>query len=240
MNDISHPSAVALESFAAGDATEAVARHVDACADCKQYVAALEDEARRFGDAPAPAFLAELEVYQGARDEAKVSSLAIRRASRRLSPWVFAAVPLFAAAAAAVFVVRPDGAPLELPNEPTATGVRLKGPPAIAVVRERAGAQERFSGSVSVAPHDGLRLEVTVDREGTYEAGLLGEDGTWIVLLAPTVLSPGAHLSEKAARFDDRPGPGWLLAGSPSDVARARATRDFSGLAMVPVEVKRQ
>jgi len=258
MSDPEHPSALALESLAAGDLAPDALAHAETCAACMDYVTKLRAEAAAFAEAAPPPFLAGLEgaltpapargaeesEARPAREDApKVASLGEAR-RRRARAFVYGALPL-AIAAAAFFVLRPAPAPGPgdlgaLSPPPGESTMRLKGPPVLAVVRERGEQQERFTGRVAVAPNDRLRLELTVDRAGTYEAGLLGEDGAWIVLLTPTELAPGAHFSEKAAHFDANPSPGWLLAGAPEDVARARATKSFSGLAMVPVEVTRQ
>ncbi len=289
MSEPEHPSALALDSLAAGDPVPEARAHVDTCAACTEYVETLRAEAAAFANAPAPAFLANLESLaveiepnakteetspEAPRPEApraeetsapysdeirveeirveprgpandvgaeasRVSSIADARAKRaRVFNFVYAVIPL-ALVAAAFFVLRPSGTPGPdgFPTASTEATMRLKGPPVLAVVRERQGNQERFTSAIAVAPDDRLRLELTVDREGMYEAGLLGEDGSWLMLLSPTMLTPGAHFSEKAAHLDDTPTPGWLLAGPPEDVARARATRDFSGLAILAVKV---
>lgn len=62
-------------------------------------------------------------------------------------------------------------------------------------------------------------------------AGLLGKDGSWLVLLTPALLEAGTHFSERSARFDDAPTEGWILAGEPQTVEGARATHDFSQVA---------
>ena len=322
MSEHEHPSALALDSLAAGDPVPEARAHVDTCAACTEYVETLRAEAAAFANAPAPTFLANLESLavdeieptatakktspEAPRPEApraedtsapysdethapraketsaphtdethapraeetsapysdeirveeirveprgpandvgadasRVSSIADARAKRaRVFNFVYAVIPL-ALVAAAFFVLRPSGTPGPdgFPTASTEATMRLKGPPVLAVVRERQGNQERFTSAIAVAPDDRLRLELTVDREGMYEAGLLGEDGSWLMLLSPTMLTPGAHFSEKAAHMDDTPTPGWLLAGPPEDVARARATRDFSGLAVLAVKV---
>jgi hypothetical protein len=265
MSEHEHPSAVALDSLAAGDPVPEARAHVETCARCTEYVETVRAEAATFANAASPAFLANLGALAdapaeesrgeetgpaGARAEgtpaanagvegARVMSLADARAKReRVLGFAYAALPL-ALVAAALFVLRatstpsPDG----FPTAPTESTMRLKGPPVLAVVRDRHGAQERFTSTIAVAPDDRLRLELTVDREGMYEAGLLGEDGSWLLLLSPAMLTPGAHFSEKAAHLDDKPTQGWLVAGPPEDVARARATRDFTGLAILAVKV---
>ncbi len=160
--------------------------------------------------------------------------------SRALVRTSWAFIPL-AIAALAMFALRPTPPPGSEPAPlfptPTDPAIRFKGGPALAVVRERSGQQERLTGSVMVLPHDRLRVELAVDTEGTYEAGLLGHDGSWVVLLAPTMLRPGAHFSERAAHFDASPEPSWILAGAPDDVALARKSHDFSKVAALPVGV---
>jgi hypothetical protein len=120
--------------------------------------------------------------------------------------------------------------PLEGP--PIAHGVeaRFKGGYVVAVVRERDGHQDRLSGPLVVRANDRLRVEVDVDRDTPIVAGLLGRDGAWTPLLTPAWLSPGAHFSERAARFDEAPVDAVLLVGSPDDVAHARQTRDFASV----------
>jgi hypothetical protein len=49
------------------------------------------------------------------------------------------------------------------------------------------------------------------------------------------LLDAGTHFSEQAARFDDEPTDGWVLAGAPEDVERARRTREFLGVAVLPI-----
>jgi hypothetical protein len=290
MSEPAHPSALALDSLAAGDPVPEAQAHVEMCATCTEYVETVRAEAAAFANAaPTHAFLANLEALAAApvedspegpdaettraegatastekasaRTDAiqveeirveprgpsndvdaeapRVSRITEARTKRaRVFNLVYAAVPL-ALVAAALFVLRPTGTPGAdgFPTAPTETTLRLKGPPVLAVVRERQGNQERFTSAIAVAPDDRLRLELTVDREGMYEAGLLGEDGSWLMLLSPSMLTPGAHFSEKAAHLDDRPTPGWMLAGPPEDVARARATREFTGLAILAVKV---
>lgn len=266
MSEPEHPSALALDSLAAGDPVPEAKAHVETCARCTEYVETVRAEAAAFASAAPPAFLANLEAFatspaeelpgqetgptaaravgtpaeeRPAAEGARVTRLADARAKReRVLSFAYAALPL-ALVAAALFILRPTSTPSPdgFPTTPTESTMRLKGPPVLAVVRHRHGAQERFTSTIAVAPDDRLRLELTVDREGMYEAGLLGEDGSWLVLLSPTMLTPGAHFSEKAAHLDDKPTPGWLVAGPPEDVARARRTREFTGLAILAVKV---
>jgi hypothetical protein len=43
-------------------------------------------------------------------------------------------------------------------------------------------------------------------------------------------MSVGTHYSDLAARFDDAPTDAVLLAGSPAEIERARATRNFEAV----------
>ena len=206
MSEPEHPSALALDSLAAGDPVPEAKAHVETCARCTEYVETVRAEAAAFANAAPPAFLANLEAVAtseesrreetgGARaeetpanagaEDARVTRLADARAKReRVLSFAYAALPL-ALVAAALFVLRPTSTPSPdgFPTTPTESTMRLKGPPVLAVVRDRHGAQERFTSTIAVAPDDRLRLELTVDREGMYEAGLLGEDGSWLMLL---------------------------------------------------------
>jgi hypothetical protein len=113
---------------------------------------------------------------------------------------------------------------------------RFKGLGQLAVVRERDGEQERFTGNVLTRPLDRLRVEVGVASPAMLTALLLEEDGSFVVLLHPRRLETGTHLSEQAARLDERPTSGWILAGTPEEVERARQTRDFRNVSMLRVE----
>ena len=126
-------------------------------------------------------------------------------------------------------------APNPAPEVPSATS-RFKGGIGLAVVRERSGAQERVAGAVRVRPGDRLRIEVSLDQEQPIVAGILDADGTWAPLLVPTTLEAGTHFSDQAARFDASFTEGWVIAGPPDDVARARTTRDLHGVTVVPVQ----
>lgn len=246
-----HPSAFALESTAAGHPSPETTRHLAECEACRAHVESLEKEARAFAGEPLPDFLREPKI-----EDAPRAPTSEKRATRsaepftetrpkkstlsRVLPFAATVLPLAAAALAVFALQRP--VPNEEPQlEPTVTSpaVRFKGGPTLAVIREHEGTQDRFTSKVFVGPNDALRVELGVDAEGTYEAGLLGADGSWVVLLAPTMLRPGAHYSERAARFDAHPEAGVLVAGPEAEVEAARKTRDFSRVTVLPVEVSR-
>jgi hypothetical protein len=244
-----HPSAFALESTAAGHPSPETTRHLAECEACRTHVETLEKEALAFAGEPLPDFLREPKIAEAPRPpttETRTAPSAKPRAETRptksrlvrVLPFAATVLPLAAAALAVFSLQRP--VPHEDPLlEPTTTSpaVRFKGGPTLAVIREHEGTQDRFTSKVFVGPNDALRVELGVDAEGTYEAGLLGADGSWVVLLAPTMLRPGAHYSERAARFDAHPEAGVFVAGPEADVEAARKTRDFSRVTVLPVEV---
>ena len=63
----------------------------------------------------------------------------------------------------------------------------------------------------------------------------LASDGSWVTLLAPTLLGPGTHFSDHAASVDDHPTEGVILAGEPEAVEKARATHVFSEVAVLSI-----
>ncbi len=218
-----HPASYKLEGHAAGDHDPEVARHLAECEPCNRYVErsiafALADES------PFPL---------GGAMESRAGGARPGRAGGRVLRIAFALAPLAAAAAIALFVRHPS-------PEPGATGpevyaARFKGGIQLAVVRERAGHQERMAASVPIRASDRLRVEIAVDRERPVTVGVLANDGSWVMLLAPTLLGPGTHLSDRAASVDEHPTDGVILAGEPEAVEKARATRLFSEVAVVPI-----
>jgi hypothetical protein len=222
-----HPAPARLDALAAGDEDASARDHVASCAACTQYVAALERQGQAFAHRPDA---------EGPLRRA----LANRTRGRRL---VVLAAPLVAAAAVVVVVlgrVRPittdpqhatSLAPQPVPpGEAPPHDMRFKGALSVVAIRDRGGHQERLAGPFAVRAGDAVRVEVSVDHEGPLTAGLLTDDGAWVVLLAPAVLATGTHDSERSARFDATPTHATLVVGDPGVVQRARQTRDFSGL----------
>jgi hypothetical protein len=243
--DAQHPAPARLDALAAGDEDAAARDHVASCAACTQYVAALERQAQAFAqrpDAQGPLRRALARAETDARGHGKPDARipASRTRGRRLA---VLAAPLVAAAAVLVLVlgrVHPITmdpqqttalAPQPLPpGEAPPRDMRFKGALSVVAIRDRGGHQERLAGPFAVRAGDAVRVEVSVDHEGPLTAGLLTDDGAWVVLLAPTVLAAGTHDSEKSARFDATPTHATLVVGDPGVVQRARQTRDFSGL----------
>jgi hypothetical protein len=250
-----HPPLFRLDAVAAGDDDERLAAHLEACESCAAYVTRAAEMAARFRAGQgedAERFIASLETLSAAGGAADASSSADRGgpletagAPRRASVFVmmpraaWIAAPLLAAAAL-LLIVRGTH---EVPHapEPSVSGepsFRFKGKLQLAVVRDRQGDQSRVATEVTVRPGDRLRVEVGVNDTRPIEVGFLGEDGTWVLLLAPAVIEAGTHFSERAARFDDTPTAGWIVAGHPEDVARARVSRTFDAVSAIPVIVE--
>jgi hypothetical protein len=228
MNLDEHPPAFRLDSHVAGDLDPKVAAHVAVCAACAAYVAATTEGAAAFAG--------------GEGKKAAEFVLALPKTPPRRLPVTMARVTWIVApllvAAALVFLVHTDktGSPLApVSAEPP---IRFKGTMQIAVVRDRRGDQARLTTDVRVGPNDRLRVEVSLDDARPIEVGFLGTDGSWLLLFAPALVEAGTHFSERAARFDDTPTEGWILAGHPDDVERARATRAFDQVNVIPIALE--
>ena len=229
-----HPASYLLEELAAGGRDEATALHVEQCGACRSYVERLRRGATDFAETSLPPL-------QFADAVAKRSTKSDRRAWYGLA----AGACLAAAAAGAFLLVRPpvpSNGPVAMATSPETaepTGVRFKGRPQIVVIREREGSQERLGADVGLRAWDRLRVEISVDDAATFEVGVLSEDGAWVTLLPPTMLTPGTHLTPQSVRFDDAPTAGWVLAGAPDAVDVARRTRSFEAVTVLPLHVER-
>jgi hypothetical protein len=221
-----HPSNYKLEGHAAGDHDPEVAQHLVACEPCRTYV----ERSVKAGEAdpvPLPAFLT-------ANGAASRPDRPVRGRVVRLALGI---APLAAAAAFALFMHHPAIDP-GAKETPGAYATQFKGGLQLAVIRDREGDQERFAARVPVRAHDRLRVEVAIDRERPVTVGLLAEDGSWLTLLAPALLGPGAHFSERAASVDEHPTNGVILAGEPAAIERARATRIFDDVTAMTVSAE--
>ncbi len=214
MND--HPASRRLEELAAGEPDAQTQAHVDSCVECAAYVARLQSAAQAFATIDdAERFVRSVEA----------------RSKRSWTRAVWTLVPIAAAAMFFLFVRAPP------PATPDATthGERFKGGLQVAAVVERAGRQERMTGEVRAHPGDRMRIEVSLVAEQPVTAGILEKNGTWTLLLAATTLPPGTHYSDQAARFDNAPTEGWVVAGRPDEVELARRTRQFARVAVLPI-----
>lgn len=261
---MSHPSSLELEALACGEAREHLSPHLAACDRCSAFVERLRGAlaagpsrstadavvARVVGRHDGRALPASVEDRADAPRTPLLGGGASTRARR--AAWMLAstaAVPLAAAAALLLFLRAPpteDALAPVPPSTPTpsalvATGgpepeTTFKGGVQVAVIRERAGAQARFTGVVRIRPGDRLRVEVALDREQAILAAVMGDDASWVELMSEGVRRPGTHFSERSARVDASPMQGTILVGSPEAVARARSERRLEGVAAVRVE----
>jgi hypothetical protein len=231
---IEHPRADRLEALAAGDDDAAASAHLEGCVECRAHVAELRAAAADFAaTAPDPEAFARRVAARARPAEAWL----------RWRPLV-AVAPALLTAAALVLLVRSRADDLAEAgagaqgSARVTESVRFKGARPIAAIRERGAAQDRFAGVVRVRAGDALRLEVALDAEAELAAGLLGEDGSFVELITPKRLAPGTHFSELAARFDEKPMPGWLIAGEPALIERARKAHEPESVSALRVEVE--
>lgn len=233
---MNHPNSLDLEAFACGDEIAAVSAHVDACEACRTFIEKLRDLPIPKIDLPAA--------------KATVTSIVQRKNLAAI------ALPLVAAAILVIVfrdrpqvvgdAVPPSQATTTAPATATTNWVLMgktgdpvtafKGVRQVAVIRERDGEQQRFTGRVPVREGDRLRIEVAIDREQTIVAGVLSEDGSYLELMPPSVRATGTHYSEKSARVSAPPSNGTILVGTEEQVARAKRHLPTTDLDEVRVE----
>lgn len=227
---MTHPNSLDLEAFACGEEIAHVETHLAECSACSAFVERLRG-----------ALSAGPSLPKASESVARIEAKARRR-------WIFAAstvaVPLAAAAVFLLFLRDPATkawAPIASNDPGIVTAdpdpeTTFKGGFQIAVIRERAGQQGRFTDKVSVRPGDRLRVEVALDREQAILAAVMGEDESWLLLMPEGVRRPGTHFSERSARVDASPLRGTVLAGPPQAVARARSSKRFEGVSAIRIE----
>ncbi len=227
---MNHPNAIRLEAFACGEPAPDVEEHLRACEACSAFVA----KARAAAIEAPPVDLARL----------LAAGAAARPASSVASRALVVALPLAAAAllwvgAGARNSLAPTPGPVLTASAVAAASdpdTTFKGGVQVSVIRERGAAQDRFVGDVRVTAGDRLRIEVALDRPQAILGAIVGDDGTYVEMMAGDVRSAGTHLSERSARVDAHPLHGTILVGPPEAVARARATGQLAGVARVRVE----
>lgn len=259
-----HPNSLDLEAFACGETTRDVATHLDACTACSTFVERLRKAtAAHRSNANVEELVARAAsraiiddapfttAPKASSRTASTSSTSARHTSFSFVRASAVAVPL-AAAAALVLILRapstkdvlvpgpaaqpdPPGATPQPTTDPTPE-TTFKGKIPIAVIRERAGEQARFTRTVRVRPGDRLRVEVALDRDQAILAAVMGDDASWLELMPEGVRRAGTHFSERSARVDASPMRGVILVGAPDAVARARATNRFDAVSAVRVE----
>lgn len=241
-----HPSSLDLEAFACGETDDAIEAHLRACAECSAFV---ERVRGALSAGPSRSRAADFVAKTAARlDEEPPNERAPIAPARRT--WLVTAstvaVPLAAAAALLALVRTPSTRDALVPSQPSTTAAAsstepepettFKGSLHVAVIRERAGEQTRFTERVDVKPGDRLRVEVALDRTQAILAAIVGDDASWLELMSGDVLQPGTHFSDRAARVDASPTNGLLLVGSPEAVAHARASGRFDEVAVIHIE----
>ncbi|AKU98737.1 hypothetical protein AKJ09_05401 [Labilithrix luteola] len=225
-----------LDAHAAGDHDDGVGEHLALCTACADYVERLHAEVRRHAEddeAKAAEFVLDLTDRQRAHAAIEHAQSQWRARPRRT---VVAGLSILVAAAGLALVAQ-NGIPLT-GGDGAGSGqsaIRFKGKLQLAVIRDRSGDQTRSATEVRVRPGDRLRAEISVDYSRPVEVGFLGKDGTWVLLLAPALVEAGTYFSDRAAQFDEAPTEGWILAGRPEDVKRAKSERSFENVRAIPV-----
>ncbi len=258
---MSHPSSLDLEAFAVGEPLPSdFVGHVERCAACAELVGRLHalvgtgPSAAEAADAVSRA-VARVALEPSDRPEVANDIEAPHRARvpQKRKLWLFATSVVTPLAAAAAILLFARSESLTTPAAPPTTVSRIlmaplpsaaavepettfKGGLQVAVVRERGGQQARFSGPVRVRPGDRIRVEVALDREQAILGAVLGDDGSYLELMADTLRGPGTHFSEKSAKFDDAVTHGTILIGTRDAVAHARATRVLDGVTTIRIE----
>jgi hypothetical protein len=191
------PTDLALERHLLDPAASPLAGHVAACEACRERVARMEEEGRRFRQLVYPATVDRIEA-------------AARRRPARWWMAVLVPVPVFAAIVAVVLAVRPTGPPdgyLGLKGE---GGVGLT-----AFVRD-AGAAQAVPDGGAVAASGALRLRVRVS--APCRLFVLSVDGRGTVSrldgAGPDGLAAaaGQHDLAGGVELDGAPGPERLFA----------------------------
>jgi len=233
-----HAAQFHLDAYAAGDRNEQVTGHLETCEACTDYVEKARALAAAFSEnegAKAAEFVLALDDERRAGSGDAVVDERGRPERPRLSrraAWIGGTMMAAAAAPRLVRTSSENTGPSSVSSEPS---VRFKGKQQIAVIRDRRGEQSRITTEVRVRPGDQIRAEISVDETRPIEVGFLGKDGTWILLLAPALVEAGTYFSERAARFDESPTEGWVIAGHPEEVSRAKTTRAFDEVSVLPV-----
>ena len=233
-----HPTIAKLEAHAAGDTNAEVGAHLERCVACLARVTQLRAELSVFSEravAEGPTFLAE----------SKKRAVLIQRREKIATIRNWVVISGFAAAAAiALFFALTRAAPAQLAlrttaeHERTSDGEianRFKGAASLTLIREHDGAQERLAHAVTVHAGDRIRIEVAAPGEVALAAGLLSRDGKYLPMIPAETLSHGTHFSLDAVRFDAEPFDGWVILGTPSDIAAAQRTKDLHNVQAIGI-----
>lgn len=210
------PTDLALERHLLDPAAHPLAPHLDACTPCRERVARMEDEGRRFRQFVYPATVERVEA-------------AARRRPRRFWLAVLAPVSALAAALVAVILLRPAAPPDDYLGVKGAGGVGLT-----AFVQGAGGSARPVAEGGAVAARAALRLRVRA--AAPCRAFVLSIDGRGTVSRLDgggaegLSLPAGTHDLAGGIELDGAPGPERLFAvcapdgaGWPAIEAAARA-----------------
>jgi hypothetical protein len=129
-----HPSYLALDRAALGGLSQDLERHVSACAECRSYLETLAEPPPESG----------LMETRRRLERARVAS----------RPWLWAAIPVAAAAIALLFVTQP---PVKVQEAPY---VGVKGFSSVWIYVRRGADTQLWDGKRVLRPGDQLRLKV--------------------------------------------------------------------------------
>lgn len=218
-----HPSAITLDTWYAERNDAAVEAHLEGCTECREYVQGLEESTADFlADESAEAFLHRPAIA------AELARPAPKAESK--TRWWQVLVPALAAVAALIVILPTGTRPTPDPTD----SIRLKGGLQLEAVRLRAGEQTTHGAELGLRPKDELRFRFTLAEPTALTIGVLEEDGTWTALATAKSFPAGQHaVPQRSLEVDDQPTTGWVLAGPPDAVDRARATRDFGDLTAI-------
>jgi hypothetical protein len=190
---MSHPAEVILLRYSVDDLPsadgDAVRRHVETCAECRQALAILDADREALLSRTAPALL--------------VASLERRRFAERQrhARWISGGVvTALAAAAALVLFVR-------VPRP--SFGIKGGG---LAVYAKRSETVRLLGPNDQVRPGDALRMVVTLDRRCLVRAWSVDDEGRVDALMPePRQLGPGTVELEGSAVVEQPCVSGWLV-----------------------------
>ena len=240
---MSHPNSLDLEAFASGDADPRVTAHLGDCEACTRFV----ERARAFV-ANAQVFTPRLEIEANAPTRRGSNDASRQARVLRIASY---AAPFILAAAGVSFFLRAPGAQVQPPPRESAAPsagmsaetralgandrVAFKGGIQLAIVRDRAGLQERFAGAITVRPGDKIRVELSLDAPGTWMAGVVTSRGEFVVVMEESARDAGTHFSEAALRIDGTQMDGTLVVGSRAAIDAARAASNLDALTTMPI-----
>jgi hypothetical protein len=225
-----HPSFWQLEEWHTDRAQDGIGDHVNGCAECREYLNALQSEREALIAAqPAAAFVRQLR----ARADRNTA-----RARRSRSLFGVATAASFAVALG-VIVTRPAALTGVADDESAVLGMALKGMGGVTVIRERGSVQSLHRGALDVIPGDRLRVQIAMKQPGAISAGVFTDTGQWFPLVEGR-LPQGMTQLDATITVDAEPSGGRILFGSPDAVQAARRGDPAPGLQEVQLKWRAQ